>query len=285
VKIEDGDTYGPVSKSELDQWVDEGRVTADSQVLREGSDQWQWASDLYPELEESPPQPPEPAPNKSTPVITVDTVKESPSPAPAPVIAVDAGKDKPSAPVAPVVAVDTGKDTPSPTAAPVVTPDTHKDSPSPTAAPVVPADTGKDSPSPTAAHVGPSVASAIAPGMEDSKTAQPPVRSRSYPAMDLAGKIFRILAWIVIAVTVVGGVGGVVKVVRTAMAISDMGGSMLSTLGTGLFFVGTGVVYAAITAVTLWLAPDAIRCMLDIQNNTQRSNAYLQQLAEKEKET
>ncbi len=50
VKAEDGQSYGPVSKEELDSWATEGRLTADSQILREGGDQWQWASDEYPQL-------------------------------------------------------------------------------------------------------------------------------------------------------------------------------------------------------------------------------------------
>lgn len=49
-KTEDGQTYGPVSRQELDEWATEGRLTADSQILREGADQWQWATDLYPQL-------------------------------------------------------------------------------------------------------------------------------------------------------------------------------------------------------------------------------------------
>ena len=50
VKADDGQSYGPVSKEELDSWVTEGRLTAESQILREGADQWQWASDEYPQL-------------------------------------------------------------------------------------------------------------------------------------------------------------------------------------------------------------------------------------------
>jgi len=52
LKTEDGEMYGPIPKPELDEWFGEGRVTADSQLLRDGEDQWQWASDIYPELEE-----------------------------------------------------------------------------------------------------------------------------------------------------------------------------------------------------------------------------------------
>ena len=50
MKTETGDIYGPVDKTELDQWVSEGRVTAKSQLLPTGGSQWQWATDLYPHL-------------------------------------------------------------------------------------------------------------------------------------------------------------------------------------------------------------------------------------------
>ncbi len=53
VKTADGAEYGPVPKSELDQWCEEGRLTEDCQVLRDGGDQWQWASDLYPQLDQA----------------------------------------------------------------------------------------------------------------------------------------------------------------------------------------------------------------------------------------
>lgn len=51
LKTEDGESYGPVPRAELDSWYAEGRVTTECQLLREGSDQWQWASELYPELD------------------------------------------------------------------------------------------------------------------------------------------------------------------------------------------------------------------------------------------
>jgi len=50
VQTEDGQQYGPVTRQELDQWYAEGRVTTDTQLLRDGSEQWQWASDLFPDL-------------------------------------------------------------------------------------------------------------------------------------------------------------------------------------------------------------------------------------------
>ena len=51
-KAEDGNDYGPVNKLTLDQWFAEGRVSADCQILHLGDEQWHWASDLFPELEE-----------------------------------------------------------------------------------------------------------------------------------------------------------------------------------------------------------------------------------------
>jgi hypothetical protein len=57
MKGEDGETFGPVDRPTLNTWHDEGRMTADSQLLKHGTEQWQWASDLYPDLEEPEPEP------------------------------------------------------------------------------------------------------------------------------------------------------------------------------------------------------------------------------------
>ena len=58
VKTGDGDQYGPVSKSELDEWVADGRIDNQDQLLQEGTDQWRWANEVYPDLgggQEGPP--------------------------------------------------------------------------------------------------------------------------------------------------------------------------------------------------------------------------------------
>jgi hypothetical protein len=52
LKAEEGSDYGPVDKKTLDQWFAEGRISADCQVLHVGDEQWHWASDLFPELED-----------------------------------------------------------------------------------------------------------------------------------------------------------------------------------------------------------------------------------------
>lgn len=49
----DGSQFGPVPRSELNEWFQEGRISADCQLLKEGSDQWQWASEIYPSLDQS----------------------------------------------------------------------------------------------------------------------------------------------------------------------------------------------------------------------------------------
>lgn len=49
-KSEEGDVYGPITRTELDEWVSEGRVTAKCQLAIAGTEQWQWASEVYPQL-------------------------------------------------------------------------------------------------------------------------------------------------------------------------------------------------------------------------------------------
>ncbi|MBC7855772.1 MAG: DUF4339 domain-containing protein [Pirellulaceae bacterium] len=54
----DGSQFGPVPRAELDAWFKEGRISADCQLLKEGADQWQWASEIYPSLEQPAPETP-----------------------------------------------------------------------------------------------------------------------------------------------------------------------------------------------------------------------------------
>jgi len=53
VKTPEGQEFGPVSQTELERWVAEGRVTEDSQLLREGGDQWQWLNAVFPVFAQS----------------------------------------------------------------------------------------------------------------------------------------------------------------------------------------------------------------------------------------
>jgi Predicted membrane protein len=87
LKTEEGDQYGPVSRDELDAWKEEGRITAECQLLAAGSTEWQWAGDVYPDLDGEPHSAaaaavPTPTARKSTPLKKAFAAKKSvPSPA------------------------------------------------------------------------------------------------------------------------------------------------------------------------------------------------------------
>src|SRR5262245_58390221 len=66
MRTPDGLTYGPVPKAELDQWLQQGRVTAQSLVLCEADGQWVSAAKLYPQLAAYAPS--APAPQPTTPI-------------------------------------------------------------------------------------------------------------------------------------------------------------------------------------------------------------------------
>ncbi len=50
VHTEEGDEYGPVSREELETWIEEGRVDATCQVFCDGWPDWKWASEEFPQL-------------------------------------------------------------------------------------------------------------------------------------------------------------------------------------------------------------------------------------------
>ena len=50
LKTPDGLTFGPVPRSELDNWLNQGRITPQSQLQQEGTSQWLWAGQVYPQL-------------------------------------------------------------------------------------------------------------------------------------------------------------------------------------------------------------------------------------------
>jgi hypothetical protein len=80
LQTEDGEDYGPVPRDELDAWFAEGRITNDCQLLREGTDQWQWANDVYLELNESrPAASPQPAPEEPPAAAVNSRSKQSPA--------------------------------------------------------------------------------------------------------------------------------------------------------------------------------------------------------------
>jgi predicted Zn finger-like uncharacterized protein len=96
LKTEEGEQYGPVPHDELDAWKEEGRITAECQLLADGSTRWQWAGEVYPDLDGEPhfaaaAAVPTPTIKKLTP-----TKKSSPGKKSAPSPAKDDNADAPS---------------------------------------------------------------------------------------------------------------------------------------------------------------------------------------------
>lgn len=51
---ENDQQFGPIPRSELNEWFAEGRISAQCQLLKEGAPAWQWASEVYPALAQKP---------------------------------------------------------------------------------------------------------------------------------------------------------------------------------------------------------------------------------------
>ncbi|MGC4003607.1 MAG: GYF domain-containing protein [Pirellulales bacterium] len=54
MQIPSGDRFGPIPRSELDQWYQDGRINHECQIFCEGWSQWRWAPDVYPALNAAP---------------------------------------------------------------------------------------------------------------------------------------------------------------------------------------------------------------------------------------
>ena len=54
MRTPDGEVYGPVEREELDSWFRDGRMDGDCQLLRIGSEHWQSAVEVYPQLQPEP---------------------------------------------------------------------------------------------------------------------------------------------------------------------------------------------------------------------------------------
>ncbi len=50
MQTETGEEYGPITRTELDQWYADGRIDATCQILCDGWNQWKWAEEVFPEL-------------------------------------------------------------------------------------------------------------------------------------------------------------------------------------------------------------------------------------------
>jgi hypothetical protein len=107
--------YGPVTKTDLDGWVADGRLDKECQLLKDGWDQWKWADEVYPELANgqaaAAPTPPggpaistapAAAPAGANPFAGLGGVTKSPPPAPSAPAFPSPGGPPSFAPAAPV---------------------------------------------------------------------------------------------------------------------------------------------------------------------------------------
>lgn len=60
ITTSDGEEFGPTTYAELEEWLAEGRIDAECQLLEEGWEEWKWAPEVFPELNGQQDSPPEP---------------------------------------------------------------------------------------------------------------------------------------------------------------------------------------------------------------------------------
>lgn len=53
MKTPEGLVYGPVTKLDLDHWCRQGRITPRCQLLQDRRENWMWAAEVYPELQQA----------------------------------------------------------------------------------------------------------------------------------------------------------------------------------------------------------------------------------------
>jgi phage FluMu protein Com len=232
LKTRDGSVYGPVSHSEMDRWLAEGRITADCELLDEEGRHWRWATEAYPHLAATaavPPPPPTPSTTPST---------QSP------------------VPVAPVI----------PTVTPTASAASAAALPNTEIAPLAASDAGSRPPEGWAAG-----------------TPSSPFRARVYPAMTLTSKFYRGLGWLLIFVAGIAAFFYAVIIVGGSVVSNQLQGAELAIyLGLSLLGLLGGVVYVAALVITLWFAAEAIRCLMDIEENTHRCSFHLKNLNRRE---
>ena len=208
VRTDDGTIYGPVEKSELDQWVHEDRLDEHCE-LRQGSQTWQPIGNTYEQFASTPQI-------ETTPVVHEQPVQKQ----------VVAKKDA----LAKEEVAEAGN---------------------------LQAAQGTDV--------------AVRPG-----------QTTRYPMMLLASKIYKILGWIVMSV---GGLGLLiylgVSVVSAILAFQVNVWSGFAALGLALATVTVIAFYMAIMVISCWFISEAIGWMLDLQENSNKTNQLLVQLIER----
>jgi phage FluMu protein Com len=119
----------------------------------------------------------------------------------------------------------------------------------------------------------------------DSEAVVPRFRPRSYPALNLTSRFYRALGWVLVFV---GGIAAfffsVIYVGGMILSTDEGQSELLVPLALGFAALVGGAIYLAAMVITLWAAAEAIKCLLDIQDNSHRCSFYLQNFQKREQE-
>jgi hypothetical protein len=106
-----------------------------------------------------------------------------------------------------------------------------------------------------------------------------PMQSTRYPMMLLASKIYKILGWIVLVIGTLSLATYLVITLVSLIPAFQMGWlAGLTALAVGLFTVTIACLYLAIMVISCWFISEAIGWMLDLQENSSKTNTLLTQL-------
>jgi len=110
------------------------------------------------------------------------------------------------------------------------------------------------------------------------ENAMPGYRPRIYPAMLLTSRFYRGLGWLLIFSAGFAACA-VIVIVALALSTAEEGTDPSKILLLAIPGLLVGAVYVAAMVVTLWFAAEAIKCLLDIEDNSHRCSHYLENFA------
>ena len=142
-----------------------------------------------------------------------------------------------------------------------------------TVVPVAPASTAPASASPWQA--APTDAMPSRPFRSKSENAMPSFRSRTYPAMLLTSRFYRALGWLLVFAAGFAACA-VIVIGILAMSTSEEGSESSQLLLWAIPGLLVGGVCVTAMVITLWFAAEAIKCLLDIEDNSHRCSHYFE---------
>lgn len=103
----------------------------------------------------------------------------------------------------------------------------------------------------------------------------PSFRSRTYPAMLLTSRFYRALGWLLVFAAGFAACA-VIVIGILAMSTSEEGSESSQLLLWAIPGLLVGGVCVTAMVITLWFAAEAIKCLLDIEDNSHRCSHYFE---------